>query len=541
MRTSSARVWTRRARRCARTGSSRSASAPTRSSRVRSSPSCGFSTRASPRAWSPGPAPRRSSRSILSAAVLFLPAFLMGATLPALVRALSASADGARRTMPLLYGLNTLGAVAGTLGTGLVFLEIFGVSTTMLLCALVNLLVGAFAFSRSGADGGTAARRAPVRRRPADAGLLRALAGTRPGLFALAALFASGAATMGYEVVFTRRPRPRLRRLVVRVHDRPRRLPRRSRPRRARRGRTRGPEAAAPSGRDRRAGRARAARRSARSRSSRPFHGSFSISSSCPSRASGPRSPPRPRSRRSSSFLSRSSPASPCRSSSTPSHADLASVGRAIGSAYLVNTAGALAGSLATGFLLVPGPRDRGRAPRPPRLHRRDGAPRGGARGRLADAARARGGRGACRRRRSHPSAGRWPAGNLRDVGVLAAPHPLLARRDRDRPRPARTAEFLFLQRRSQQHGRHDPVGHRADALRRRPPGRLGQPDRHGDADPARVRPSRRPPAPRGRLRRRLRLGGDGRRRRPLPGGPPRRRRGARAGRRRRVRPPSAM
>src|SRR5512140_1792307 len=140
---------------------------------------------------------------VLSAGVLFLPAFLMGATLPALVRALSATAEGARRTMPLLYGLNTLGAVAGTLGTGLVFLEIFGVSTTMLLCALVNLLVGAFAFSRSRADGGTVRDALPPAP-AADAGLLRALAGTRPGLFALAALFASGAATMGYEVVFTR-------------------------------------------------------------------------------------------------------------------------------------------------------------------------------------------------------------------------------------------------------------------------------------------------------------------------------------------------
>jgi spermidine synthase len=151
----------------------------------------------------PGPGAATLLRVVLSAAVLFLPAFLMGATLPALVRALSATADGARRTLPLLYGLNTLGAVAGTLATGLVFLEVFGISTTMLLCALVNLAVGTFALSCSRADGGSwrdALPRAPA----ADARFLRALAGSRPGVFALVALFASGAATMGYEVVFTR-------------------------------------------------------------------------------------------------------------------------------------------------------------------------------------------------------------------------------------------------------------------------------------------------------------------------------------------------
>ena len=151
----------------------------------------------------PGPGVEALLKTVLSGAVLFLPAFLMGATLPALVRALSESADGARRTLPLLYGLNTLGAVAGTLGTGLLFLEFFGLSTTMLLCAFVNLGIGTFALLRSRVDGGGLRDALPS----APAGgtrLLRELAGSRAGFFALAALFASGAATMGYEVVFTR-------------------------------------------------------------------------------------------------------------------------------------------------------------------------------------------------------------------------------------------------------------------------------------------------------------------------------------------------
>jgi MFS family permease len=52
-------------------------------------------------------------RLLLAAIVLAVPTFLMGATLPAAARAVTAEADDARRGVAWLYGFNTLGSVAG--------------------------------------------------------------------------------------------------------------------------------------------------------------------------------------------------------------------------------------------------------------------------------------------------------------------------------------------------------------------------------------------------------------------------------------------
>ncbi|HSB64398.1 MAG TPA: fused MFS/spermidine synthase [Thermoanaerobaculia bacterium] len=140
-------------------------------------------------------------KAVLSAAVLLVPSLLMGGTLPALVRAVSDSPKAARRLLPLLYALNTLGAVAGTLAAGLLFLEVFGLTRTMLLCAAVNVGVGALVLAR--------ARKAPAAARASEEregalGPLRVLSRSRAGRYALFGLFVSGATTMIYEVVETR-------------------------------------------------------------------------------------------------------------------------------------------------------------------------------------------------------------------------------------------------------------------------------------------------------------------------------------------------
>lgn len=140
-------------------------------------------------------------KAVLSAAVLLVPSILMGGTLPALVRAVSDSRETARRLLPLLYALNTLGAVAGTLAAGLLFLEVFGLTRTMLLCAVVNVGVGMLVLARAG-DAPGAARASEDGE---DAlGPLRVLSSSRAGRFALFGLFVSGATTMIYEVVETR-------------------------------------------------------------------------------------------------------------------------------------------------------------------------------------------------------------------------------------------------------------------------------------------------------------------------------------------------
>jgi predicted membrane-bound spermidine synthase len=93
-------------------------------------------------------------RLFLSALVLGVPTFLMGGTLPAVVRAVESDADVHRRSLGMLYGVNTLGAVIGTLGATFIALERLGVRATIWSAVGLNLIVGlaALALSRRPAD-----------------------------------------------------------------------------------------------------------------------------------------------------------------------------------------------------------------------------------------------------------------------------------------------------------------------------------------------------------------------------------------------------
>ncbi|HWN44830.1 MAG TPA: fused MFS/spermidine synthase, partial [Thermoanaerobaculia bacterium] len=91
-------------------------------------------------------------RLLLAALVLGIPTFLMGGTLPALARAVEQTSDSGRRRTGLLYALNTLGAVAGALVTTFWSLEHLGIRSTIWAAALLNLAVAAVAwFSRMSA------------------------------------------------------------------------------------------------------------------------------------------------------------------------------------------------------------------------------------------------------------------------------------------------------------------------------------------------------------------------------------------------------
>lgn len=81
-------------------------------------------------------------RLALSALVLAAPTVLMGGTLPAVARAVESADDEGRRRLALLYGVNTLGAVAGTLTSTFYMLEVFGSLRTLFVAVMVNLIVG---------------------------------------------------------------------------------------------------------------------------------------------------------------------------------------------------------------------------------------------------------------------------------------------------------------------------------------------------------------------------------------------------------------
>jgi spermidine synthase len=82
------------------------------------------------------------ARLVLSVLVLAVPTFLMGATLPAAARACETESDERRSALGVLYGVNTLGAVAGTMLANFFLLEAIGISNTLWLACAVNLGVG---------------------------------------------------------------------------------------------------------------------------------------------------------------------------------------------------------------------------------------------------------------------------------------------------------------------------------------------------------------------------------------------------------------
>ena len=151
--------------------------------------------------------------STLAFILILLPTACMGATLPLLARhAEGATSDGQRSgasAIGLLYGINTLGAVLGTLTTAFFILPAVGLQATVFAGATVNLIVFGIAFwlerkatvvRESGFSIGneTGNERLPETVR---AGHLNAAAGLRwlPAVVALAS-----AASFTYEVLWTR-------------------------------------------------------------------------------------------------------------------------------------------------------------------------------------------------------------------------------------------------------------------------------------------------------------------------------------------------
>ena len=81
-------------------------------------------------------------RIALTVVVMVVPTFLMGGTLPALVRAVTPSSDANRRALALVYGANTLGAVCGAAVTTFFVLEQFGTRATLWSGCALGFVVG---------------------------------------------------------------------------------------------------------------------------------------------------------------------------------------------------------------------------------------------------------------------------------------------------------------------------------------------------------------------------------------------------------------
>ena len=82
-----------------------------------------------------------ATRFVLASMVLIVPTALMGATLPVLARAVSASRQE-RISVTSLYTFNLAGAIAGTIAAGFFLLPSLGVNATIWIAALTNLIIG---------------------------------------------------------------------------------------------------------------------------------------------------------------------------------------------------------------------------------------------------------------------------------------------------------------------------------------------------------------------------------------------------------------
>src|SRR6266566_3721718 len=77
--------------------------------------------------------------------VLFIPTFLMGGTLPILIRGITRNSAELGFRVSQLYWVNTLGAVAGTLISGFVLLPALGLRVTVASAVVLNMLAGLIA------------------------------------------------------------------------------------------------------------------------------------------------------------------------------------------------------------------------------------------------------------------------------------------------------------------------------------------------------------------------------------------------------------
>src|SRR5258708_98721 len=124
-------------------------------------------------------------RLIASAIVLAVPTLAMGGTLPAAARAATLESDVRRQTVALLYGINTIGAVAGCLLSTFWMLELFGTRQTLWLAAAINLLIAVAA--RQAGRTGKVGEAPPPPAAPA-----------RPARPALPAFLLTASATVGF-------------------------------------------------------------------------------------------------------------------------------------------------------------------------------------------------------------------------------------------------------------------------------------------------------------------------------------------------------
>ena len=140
-------------------------------------------------------------QTVMILAILSVPAALMGGTLPVLAKHLGRDFARMGRSLSLLYGLNTFGAVLGCAAAGLLLIGMIGMRATTWIAVAVNLAVGVAALLLSRTPATTAETCA------ADTDLsapVEAIAPSSVRHTAVVLLAVAGFTAMAYEVLWTR-------------------------------------------------------------------------------------------------------------------------------------------------------------------------------------------------------------------------------------------------------------------------------------------------------------------------------------------------
>ncbi len=85
-----------------------------------------------------------AARFLMCFGVLFAPTFLMGVTLPLLCKYLLNTGLSTGKSVGILYGINTLGALMGAVWTGFYAIENIGLLRSVMVAAAINVTAGLF-------------------------------------------------------------------------------------------------------------------------------------------------------------------------------------------------------------------------------------------------------------------------------------------------------------------------------------------------------------------------------------------------------------
>jgi spermidine synthase len=149
-------------------------------------------------------------KSGLAMVALFVPAFLMGGTLPLLAHAFVSTKGETGKTGSAVYAANTFGAVLGALGVPFLLLPALGAERSYFVAAACNLLVGASAILLD-RDAQQQSIAREERRRTAVQETRSKSSQSKPAWLLSSAAFLSGALVLALEVLWTR--------MLAQVHE----------------------------------------------------------------------------------------------------------------------------------------------------------------------------------------------------------------------------------------------------------------------------------------------------------------------------------